>query len=313
MAYTLGRIGHAESGPALAHWFVAFPPGTVRPRGTGRTGTFHPTLPPFSHRPPDRRQVAAALPLVRLPGARTLGRWLRRLNLVPRRVTRAAYAVWTMDFKGWFRTTDGTRVEPLTVGIAKAVSCSRPAAAQSARGPRPAGFDRRVPPLHFAPGHPCGQRPALCRVRATRAVEAFHLLAALGDRGRVRAAGLSRGQRGPRADARRVSGRGRGRSGPASGRAATGFGTLARPLQPGASAWSVAPAAPRAKLSAQPAPAPAPTPGLEVSVGLAHAAGQCGWPALLAGPPAVRRLGLRRGDHRPASARGRAVGSAPGS
>jgi transposase InsO family protein len=23
--------------------------------------------------------------------------------------------VWTVDFKGWFRTGDGTRVEPLTV------------------------------------------------------------------------------------------------------------------------------------------------------------------------------------------------------
>ena len=68
---------------------------------------------------------------VRLPSARTLGRWLRRLGLVPakarrqrhgpqlpplkRTVARAANDVWTVDFKGWFRTTEGVRVEPLTV------------------------------------------------------------------------------------------------------------------------------------------------------------------------------------------------------
>ena len=78
-----------------------------------------------------RARLRSLHPRVRLPCARTLGRWLRRLNLVPRRprhqrrgpvlparprrVARTANTVWTMDFKGWFRTTDGTRVEPLTV------------------------------------------------------------------------------------------------------------------------------------------------------------------------------------------------------
>ena len=33
----------------------------------------------------------------------------------------AANDVWTIDFKGWFRTGDGTRVDPLTLGDA----CSR--------------------------------------------------------------------------------------------------------------------------------------------------------------------------------------------
>jgi len=33
----------------------------------------------------------------------------------------AANDVWTMDFKGWFRTGDGTRVDPLTLADA----CSR--------------------------------------------------------------------------------------------------------------------------------------------------------------------------------------------
>jgi putative transposase len=66
-----------------------------------------------------------------LPAARTLGRWLRaagvvarrrqrhrrgpRLPALPRTVARRANDVWTLDFKGRFRTGDGRRVEPLTV------------------------------------------------------------------------------------------------------------------------------------------------------------------------------------------------------
>ena len=66
-----------------------------------------------------------------LPCVRTIGRWVQRLGLArrrrarPRKAGRArhprltrprrANAVWTVDFKGWFRTGDGTRVEPLTV------------------------------------------------------------------------------------------------------------------------------------------------------------------------------------------------------
>lgn len=76
-------------------------------------------------------RLRALHPRVRLPVPRTLARWLRRLNLVPsrprhqrqgprlpkprRRVARAPNDVWTLDFKGWFRTRDGRRVEPLTV------------------------------------------------------------------------------------------------------------------------------------------------------------------------------------------------------
>jgi putative transposase len=66
-----------------------------------------------------------------VPGVRTIGRWLQRLGMarvgrrrarracvvvrpVPR-LARRANEVWTVDFKGWFRTGDGQRVEPLTV------------------------------------------------------------------------------------------------------------------------------------------------------------------------------------------------------
>lgn len=67
----------------------------------------------------------------RTPNARTIGRWLQRLNLAhaPRRRPRKACVrrhraltmarrpnqVWTVDFKGWFRTGNGQRCEPLTV------------------------------------------------------------------------------------------------------------------------------------------------------------------------------------------------------
>lgn len=78
-----------------------------------------------------RARLRQLHPRVRLPAARTLGRWLQRWQLVPRRrrhqrqgprlpprrrtAPRCVNDVWTIDFKGWFRTRDGTRVEPLTV------------------------------------------------------------------------------------------------------------------------------------------------------------------------------------------------------
>jgi len=70
-------------------------------------------------------------PRARLPKVRTITDWLRRLGLArrPRAWTRrgpqlprpaltvpqAPNEVWTVDFKGWFRTRDGQRVDPLTV------------------------------------------------------------------------------------------------------------------------------------------------------------------------------------------------------
>lgn len=67
----------------------------------------------------------------RVPCARTIQRWLKRSGWVrprPRRARRGPAVphpgltvptrpnqVWTVDFKGWFRTADGVRQEPLTV------------------------------------------------------------------------------------------------------------------------------------------------------------------------------------------------------
>ncbi len=69
---------------------------------------------------------------VGVPAVRTIAQWLKRLGLAPRgrrrrspkgpwvltgplSLPRGPSDVWTVDFKGWFRTRDGQRVEPLTV------------------------------------------------------------------------------------------------------------------------------------------------------------------------------------------------------
>jgi putative transposase len=79
-----------------------------------------------------RWRLQKAFPRVkRIPAVSTLARWLLEHNLVkkpkrrarpgpvlPGRGVRAAKScneVWTIDFKGWFRTGDGRRCEPLTV------------------------------------------------------------------------------------------------------------------------------------------------------------------------------------------------------
>lgn len=67
----------------------------------------------------------------RVPAVRTIGGWLKKMKLSGRgrrrtrrgpqmrlgelSAARRSNEVWTVDFKGWFRTQDGRRVEPLTV------------------------------------------------------------------------------------------------------------------------------------------------------------------------------------------------------
>ena len=67
-----------------------------------------------------------------VPSVAAIGRWLRSWSLSQRKARRGARRgplvdrphltdasrandVWSVDFKGWFRTGDGTRVDPLTV------------------------------------------------------------------------------------------------------------------------------------------------------------------------------------------------------
>lgn len=92
----------------------------------------------------------------RLPSVSTLARWLGLLKLTrspsrraqrgpvlkPQKLTQARTPneVWTVDFKGWFRTGNGTRVEPLTVRdlYSRFVLCIRLLPDQSDAGVRAA-------------------------------------------------------------------------------------------------------------------------------------------------------------------------------
>ncbi len=106
------------------------------------------------------RKLRAALmdrrPDVEWPAASTIGELLRREGLSERRRrvryvvpltqplagAKAPNDVWTVDFKGWFRTLDGVRCDPLTVNDAfsRFVLCCR-ITEPSGHGVRPR-FDR---------------------------------------------------------------------------------------------------------------------------------------------------------------------------
>jgi transposase InsO family protein len=76
-----------------------------------------------------RQQLAERRPDLRLPAASTIGDWLSKKGLTSKRRRRRSCpahgsplasadgpnAVWTVDFKGWFRTGDGSRCDPLTL------------------------------------------------------------------------------------------------------------------------------------------------------------------------------------------------------
>lgn len=76
-----------------------------------------------------RPKLAERHPEFRLPAVSTIGDWLAQKGRTTKRRRRrrspalggpliradAANAVWTVDFKGWFRTGDGSRCDPLTL------------------------------------------------------------------------------------------------------------------------------------------------------------------------------------------------------
>lgn len=76
-----------------------------------------------------RHRLRRRWPGQRWPSQRTIERWLQQGGLSRRRrrrrcghplavkcrVARSCNHVWTADLKGWFRTQDGRRIEPLTV------------------------------------------------------------------------------------------------------------------------------------------------------------------------------------------------------
>ena len=79
-----------------------------------------------------RIKLAAAHPEIVWPVASTIGAVLKRAGLTLRRklrvrtppyaqpfaTTEAVNQTWCADYKGWFRTGDGTRCDPLTIGDA---------------------------------------------------------------------------------------------------------------------------------------------------------------------------------------------------
>lgn len=99
-----------------------------------------------------RAILTAREPAAAWPAASTMGDLLRREGLSqsrrrarylvpvtqPLAAARAPNDVWCADFKGWFRTTDGTRCDPLTVTDARSrfVLCCR-IVAPTAQGVRP--------------------------------------------------------------------------------------------------------------------------------------------------------------------------------
>jgi transposase InsO family protein len=79
-----------------------------------------------------RHKLGEVRPEVGLPATSTIGEWLAKRGLTGKRKRQRrcpAYmhpfaaadepnAVWTVDFKGWFRTGDGSRCDPLTLSDA---------------------------------------------------------------------------------------------------------------------------------------------------------------------------------------------------
>ena len=119
-------------------------------------------------------------PDVPWPSASTAGGILGRAGLVKRRKRRRRSArwgepfvharqpndVWSIDLKGWFRTTDGKRIDPLTAQDAMSRYLLVCHGLERPTGPRgqtcPGSSLPRVRP---APGHPHRQRAALRRCR----------------------------------------------------------------------------------------------------------------------------------------------------
>ena len=79
-----------------------------------------------------RHKLGEVRPEIAVPATSTIGEWLAKRGLTGKRKRQRrcpAYthpfaaadepnAVWTVDFKGWFRTGDGSRCDPLTLSDA---------------------------------------------------------------------------------------------------------------------------------------------------------------------------------------------------
>jgi transposase-like protein len=151
-------------------------------------------------------------PRARLPRPRTITDWLQRWGLGRRSARRARRGppcprpaltvpqrpnqVWTVDFKGWFRTGDGQRVDPLTVRdlFSRYLLGIRLLRHRHQRVHR--YFQRLFCTLRPAGDHSGRSRATLCRRRSPGLVSPVGLVGELGHPGRIHGPSPAARQRG---------------------------------------------------------------------------------------------------------------------
>jgi transposase len=152
---------------------------------------------------------------VELPAASTIGDWLAKRGLTHKRRRRAkcpAYsqpfaaasepnAVWTVDFKGWFRTGDGSRCDPLTLSDTWSRCLLRCQTVARRPWPRAPGVRRGVLRVRPAAGDPVGQWAAVRLDGDRRAVDAVVVVAEAWHSGSAHRAGQAPAERPARAHA----------------------------------------------------------------------------------------------------------------
>jgi putative transposase len=129
-------------------------------------------------------------PWVPWPAPSTVGGLLDRAGLVRRRKQRRRTApwsqpfvqaeqpndLWCIDFKGWFRTGDGRRIDPITVEDASS-GCLAPGSGERFSGIRSPAY------------HPNRQRPTICQRGPWRIVVPVGVVGEAGDSPRAYRAG----------------------------------------------------------------------------------------------------------------------------
>jgi transposase len=98
------------------------------------------------------------------PAASTIGEWLREEGLSHARRKRrrtppmshatAPHHLWCADFKGWFRTADGARIDPFTVTDAATRYLIRLVAVEKTDTARARGDGGGLSPTRYAARHP---------------------------------------------------------------------------------------------------------------------------------------------------------------
>jgi len=90
--------------------------------------------------PPARSTIGNILKRNGVPLLKRRTRGVFRLPLQDLTVPEAANDVWTVDFKGWFRTQDGSRCDPLTVMdlYSRYILCAKVLCGQTQRSTKPA-------------------------------------------------------------------------------------------------------------------------------------------------------------------------------